>query len=402
MSLRALPPKQRLSRRWNHLRYVPLIILVIISIVAALVGAVVARQQNREAAQDALPAPLQTAVNTPTSTDGALPALCHPAVPAPARQPWLGSAADKAKAEAVWTNHQSELMHPYVLEKDGWVDWGDVQAANFSQAIGRRNLSTAEATKWHDHLAKLRDSLAALHTPLYIVVTPAKWDVYPQQLPSWAQKIRGSGPIDQLEVNYPDLPIVDLRAPLRAASVDHQTYSKTNSHWSDYGAWVGWRSIAECIDATSPGLAGISAAAIGGVSVEADANEFAPFGIPDPAPNRTVPDYTPALGPVTVTTSDGTTSTVAGNTPTDLLKLPSETTTTTAQTRHTALFVRDSFGSALSIPLQQSFTRTWQVRHNLDGPLNTQPDIAGLAKQYRPDVVILQIAERHLNFVPSS
>jgi hypothetical protein len=109
-----------------------------------------------------------------------------------------------------------------------------------------------------------------------------------------------------------------------------------------------------------------------------------------------------ALKPVTVTTNDSVTATVAGTTPTDLLKLPAETTTADSQTAHTALFVRDSFGSSLSIPVMQSFARTWQVRHNLDGAPSTQPDIPALAKEHHPDVVILQIAERHLNFPPST
>ncbi len=400
MSLRELPPKQSLSQRWNRLRYVPLIILVTLALVAAIIGAVTSHRQAAAAAKPPSPASIQSSLSS--KTVGALPSVCHPAVQAPHQQPWLGSASDKAKAEAVWNAHQAELSQPYVLEKDGWVDWGDIQAANFSQALGRRNLSTVEATQWHDHLAKLRDSLAAMNIPLYVVITPAKWDVYPQQLPDWAQKIRGSGPLDQLEASFPDLPIVDIRAQLRTASETHQTFSKTNSHWTDYGAWVGWQAISQCIVTTSPRLSGLSAPAIDGVTISADANEFAKFGIPNPAPNVTTPIYVSALKPVTIRTNDSVTATVAGTTPTDLLKLPAETTTAGSQTPHTALFVRDSFGSSLSIPVMQSFARTWQVRHNLDGAPSAQPDIPGLAKEHHPDVVILQIAERHLNFPPSS
>ena len=62
--------------------------------------------------------------------------------------------------------------------------------------------------------------------------------------------------------------------------------------------------------------------------------------------------------------------------------------------------LRDSFGNAHSVPVQQAFARTWQVRHNFDSKPSTQPDIAALAAKDHPSVVILQIAERHLNFPP--
>jgi hypothetical protein len=384
------------------LRYVPLVILVIVSLIAAIVGSFVAQRQNEAAAKAARPAPISSPLSRPSGKTSALPALCHPPVSAPAQQPWLSTPEKRASAEAVWAAHQSELTQPYVAEKDGWYDWGDVQAANFSQAVGRRYLTTAEAGRWHDHLAKLRDSLSAMKIPLVIVVTPAKWDVYPEKLPDWAQGIRGSGPLDQLLGSYPDLPIVDLRAPLREASKQNQTYSKTNSHWTEYGAWVGWKAISQCINATFPAVGGLASPAIDGISLTADHNEFAPYGVADPAPNWTVPDYTEPLNPVAVTDKTGATSTVSGDTQTDLLSLPAETRGEASQTGHTALFVRDSYGNALSIPLQQSFARTWQVRHNLDSAPNTQPDIAALAREHHPDVVILQITERHLNFVPTS
>ncbi|WP_354569144.1 hypothetical protein [Glaciihabitans sp. UYNi722] len=377
-------------------------VLVVIALIAAVVGNVVAHRQDAAAAKAARPAPVSSSVSKSTGESSALPTLCHRSIKAPAQQPWLGTPDARARAEAVWTAHQPDLTQPYVAEKDGWYDWGDVQAANFSQALGRRYLTTAEATRWHDHFAALRDSLSALKIPLVIVITPAKWDVYPEKLPDWAQAIRGSGPLDQLLAGYPDLPIVDLRNPLRKASEEHQTYSKTNSHWTDYGAWVGWKSIAACIDATLPATGGLSAPTIDGVSVTADHNEFAPYGIADAAPNWTVPDYATPLRPVVVTDHTGAMSTVSGDTPTDLLSLPAETRTESSQTDHTALFVRDSYGNALSIPLQQSFAQTWQVRHNLDSTPDTQPDIPALAREYHPDVVILQITERHLNFVPAS
>jgi alginate O-acetyltransferase complex protein AlgJ len=395
VSLRELPPGQKPTpERWARVRFVPLIALLVLALVSAVMGAVVL---NREAVHSAGP----SATASAGAKSDLLPSQCHLPVPAPASEPWSGSNDAKARAEQTWSDHSSELTTPYVAEKDGWYDWGDIQAANFSQAVGKRYLSADEEARWHSYLSNVRDGLAKLKIPLYIVITPAKWDVYPDVLPDWAQQIRGSNSLDRLISNYPDLPIIDIRNPLRAASASSQTFSKTNSHWTDYGAWVGWKAISGCIAASDPSLSGLSASPSDGVQISADHNEFAPFGISDPPANWTSPEYSSPLSDVVVSMQDGTSSTVSGATPTDLLSLPASTTTANAQVQSSALVVRDSFGNALSVPIQQSFARTWQVRHNFDGKADSQPDIVALARTHRPNVVILQIAERHLNFVPA-
>jgi hypothetical protein len=341
------------------------------------------------------PAPI---TGTPSASGPGLPSVCHPAVTPPPHQLWLTPQA--SKAQAVWDAHADDLTEPYVTGKNGWVFWNDVQANNFSQAVGRRTLSNQEAAQWHTYLSDVQAQLAAKKIPFYVVVTPAKWDVYPQELPQWAQDIRGSGPLDQIEHQFPDLPIVDLRTPLREASKSNPVFSKVNSHWTDYGAYVGWETMAKCINDVSPSIGPVSAPASSGVTLGPQSNEFATYGIPNPAkPDWTVPNYSQPLAPVKVTDSAGKTTTVAGTVPTDLSLLPVSTTTKDAQTNKSALVLRDSFGNGMSVFLQQSFAKTWQVRHNFDDPTHI-PDVGALVTAHKPDVVILQISERHLNFPP--
>ena len=236
----------------------------------------------------------------------ALPEQCHPAVePAPA-EPWLDG--DPAAAEAIWQAHAAELAGPTVLGEDGWVFWGDVQNQNFSQAVGRRVLSEAETADWADHLRGMRDTLAEQGIPLYIMITPAKWSVYPEDLPLWAQEIRGSGPLDQLIHAAPDLPIIDSRTQLRQASTEHQTFSRVNSHWTDYGAYVAWDSAAACIAAVTPELGDLAPPEMDGVVAPVDDNEFAPYGFANAVPDWTTPVFTEPLAPVTIVSGAGETT----------------------------------------------------------------------------------------------
>jgi hypothetical protein len=375
---------------------VPLIILTVLGVIAIGGGYYIHKRIQATVPAPTNPAPITGRPFVPTSS-AALPAICQPKVQQPAHQFWLDGEA--AKAQAVFDAHADDLKQPYVVGKDGWTFWNDVQAQNFSQAVGKRVLSNQEATQWHTYLKRLQDSLAAKHIPLYVAITPAKWDVYPQDLPDWAQKIRGSGPLDQLLHQYPDLPIIDMREPLRDASKLHPVYSKVNSHWTDYGASIGWTAMSQCINAATPALGPLSTPLSGGVTLAPDINEFASYGITNATPDWTVPAYSEPLKPVTVTSEDGISKVVKGTTPTDESLLPLRTTTPGAQSKHSALVLRDSMGNGLSVFLQQSFHTTWQARHNFDDPSHI-PDIPALVTKHKPDVVILQIAERFLNFPP--
>lgn len=392
MSLRELPPGQSDNLdRWRHLRYVPLVILLVLAIIATVVGLWVERTAA-PVAGPVVPEPSASA------DAGRLPDECSPAVEAPASQAWSGNAA--AASEQVWSSNAAETANAYVLGRDDWVFWGDIQNNNFSQAIGRRFLSADELAAWHSYFADLDAQLSAEGIELYIVVAPAKWAVYPDELPAWTDDIRGSGPLDQLMAAGGDLPLVDLRAQLQDASAEAQTYSRVNSHWTSFGAYEGWNAIASCITANQPEVA-LSSIALADVATSGGFNEFEPYDIAD-TEDWTEPEFTEPLLPVELTAKDADPETVPGDRWTTFDDLPAETNTVGAQADASLLFVGDSFGIVMSPYLQQAFTHTRQVRHNLDGDPSIQPDIATLALATRPDVVIVEITQRHLNAPPTS
>jgi SGNH hydrolase-like domain, acetyltransferase AlgX len=389
MSLRELPPDQSVNRsRWRKVRYVPLSLLVIVAILAAAVGFIISRT----------PPPAVTEVADPAPVVQRLPEVCQPPIPSPASEPWQGEAS--TVSEQTWVDHADEMTEAYIAGQDGYVFWGDIQAANLSQAIGRRSLSPEELQQWRTYIQELDANLSAEGVELYVVVTPAKWDVYPEELPGWAGEIKGSGPLDQLMAAGVDLPLIDLRAQLRTAAVENPVYSRVNSHWTEYGAYVGWNAITKCIVANQPELDSLQPLPITGVSVGEDQNEFANYGIVNPQPDWTVPEFASPLLPFTRTSAREASVVEPGFTRTELDDLPAETVTEGAQSGESVLVVRDSFGSSLSVYFQQAFEKTNQVRHNFDGDRNQQPDVMTLANAYKPDMIILQIAQRHLNFPP--
>lgn len=395
MSLRELPPGQDTSRRATSVfkyRYVPIVALLLVAIVLTAGGFFVRRQLA------ALPPPAPSLAHAApivgAAASGSFAAACRTPVSPPTQQPWLGGAA--AKAEAVWQAHAADRSKDYVVGTDGYVDWNDRVDMNLSQAIGRRVLSDAEAKAWSSYLTSVQAKLKAMGIPFYVVIGPAKWQVYPQKLPEWAQGIRGSGPMDQLLASNPSLPIIDVRGDLRAASASDPVYSRVNSHWTDYGAFVGWAAIARCLNTVAPQLGPFAQPAVSSVSIGGDLSEFAPFGVKNPVPDWTIPVYSKPLLPFALTKKDGLTKEVEGITRSGLLDLPLSTTTAGAQSSKSLLLIRDSMSDSLSIPVQQAFEQTWQVQHYLFDPAQTAK-IVDLSSQLHPSVVILEFAERYLN-----
>ncbi|GAA2171712.1 hypothetical protein GCM10009846_06580 [Agrococcus versicolor] len=379
--------------RLRGLRYVPLVMLVVVALVLTVVGFFVQRSLQAQWAEEAAPVALPAEVGATS-----LAASCTPEVVQPEAQPWLSGDPDAvAAATAEWDAHAGEIAQPWIQGQDGMVFWSDVQAMNMSQAVGRRVLSQAEIDTWASFLSTLEADLAADDVALFVSIAPAKWDVYPELLPEWMQEIRGSGPLDQMLAVHPELPWIDVRQTLRDANATAPTFADTNSHWTDYGAAVAWQQMATCMAESDPAMAALAPPTIVDVEQQDPSNEFATYGVPD-SDDFVGPVLGETLGDVELT-SGASTQTVAGDAYVGLEALPASTRNDAAQLDMTALILRDSMGTALAPYWQDAFAETVQARHNVDAPADI-PDIGALVDEHAPQVVILEIAERHLTFPP--
>lgn len=382
-------PSPRWWRRW---RDVPLIILAILSLAAAIVGWVT---QYRIDAAGAEPAPVAIA---PGAEFDDAASVCRPELPVPDSQPWIDP---DGAAAATWQANADELASPVVLGRDGWAFYNDQIEENFSQAVGRRYLTVAEVTAWHNYFSTLDNALTDQGIELSIQISPSASSVYPEQLPEWTDEIVGSTPMDQFLAASPDLPIVDFRPDLRAAAQANAVYTPVNSHWTDWGGYVAWQTYAACHDTMYPDADSVWIPAVAGVDSVGIYNEYAGYGVADAEPAWTAPDFSETFAEVSVTSGDGTTSVVNGEATVALEALPASTITDGARSSRQALILRDSMGSALSPYWGQEYAKTWQIQHRYDDWSNP-PNYRALVDQYRPDVVIVQLAERHLVNAPKT
>ncbi|SDH81703.1 alginate O-acetyltransferase AlgX-related protein [Agrococcus jejuensis] len=389
-SLRELPPDQEIrGSRWKRLRLVPLSILVVLAVAAAAAGGIWHAQH-----------PLGSGVPVSTGEPGTgLPDACTPAFDRalPGGDPW---GADADASEAVFQSHAAEVEGPAVAGQDGQWFFGDANWHDFSQSLGREPLSDERIEAWYAYLNNMRSELDAIDVPLYVVVAPAKWEILHEDLPEWAQPLRGEVRIDQLMQAHPDLPFVDVRAALASAQQETDTYTPLNSHWTPFGAYAAFQTVADCLGAADERMDAIQPPTIEGVTFSNDYDEFGPLGQQvTVGQDWTTPIYAESRGEMTATLNDGSVQQLPVESPLDMLQLPATTQNPNAQVDLSALMIRDSTGNAMGPMLQDAFAETTQIRHFLDEPAN-MPDVVQAATDSGADVAILVLTERYLDIVP--
>jgi alginate O-acetyltransferase complex protein AlgJ len=135
-------------------------------------------------------------------------------------------------------------VHNVVAGKDGWYFYtGDDLLNDFRGLVP---LTDQQIISWKENLVGKRDWLAKRGIHYLFVVIPNKQTIYPEYLPDYFQKAKGTTRLEQLTQylkKNSDVEILDLRPELFNAKSKGQLYAKTDTHWNDYGAFVGYRKM---------------------------------------------------------------------------------------------------------------------------------------------------------------
>lgn len=391
-SMRTVEQEHPRSRAMRVAHFVPLSLLM-----AAVIGMSVLGLQARGADQAAA-SQLREKVLTQPSQQSSLPDSCvssefssHPA------DIWTGEST--AASETEFAAHP-EVFGMRVEGRDGFDFWGDEQSNNFSQALGRAPWLDEQLAQWLAYFSELDDRLQQDGRDLVIVVAPAKWELYRENLPEWADELQGKTHLEQFLEHSGDLPVVDVRDAMQSAKQDAPVYSAVNTHWSPYGAYAAWEQTVTCASALYPGSlwSRVEVPEATGVALSTAPNEFAPFG-DSSTPEDWATPVMPASEPVksTVTGADGVEKAGPADGTVGLLDMPARTES--ASGLGTALIMRDSTGEALAPAWASAFQHTCQARHNLDYP-ELRPDIVGQAEECDADTVLFVFTERYFSQPP--
>lgn len=147
--------------------------------------------------------------------------------------------------------------HAVTLGKEGWL-----YLANDKSTEDWRNVepfTESELGQWRAMLEERHNYCAGRGIPYLFVVAPSKYDVYPEYMPDRLTRVGADCRLDQLKAYLKrggsPVTVVDLREPLLAAR-DHgdvRLYQKTDTHWNDRGAWIGYAAMMAAVRARVPG-----------------------------------------------------------------------------------------------------------------------------------------------------
>jgi alginate O-acetyltransferase complex protein AlgJ len=141
-----------------------------------------------------------------------------------------------------------------VLGRDDWLYYGDIELKYYRtiKPFGPRQLE-----RWRSLLESRRDWLAARSIPYLVVIPPNKSTIYPEHMPAVYNKVEPRSRLDQLLAHLrarSTVVVVDLRARLFAAKSKHQVYYRTDTHWNNRGAYIGYTAIIEALAKWFPDL----------------------------------------------------------------------------------------------------------------------------------------------------
>jgi len=288
-----------------------------------------------------------------------------------------------------------------VLGKEGWMFDRDTV-----QYYSAAPLSAEALEKWRRFIEERQRFVAAKGYPFLLVFAPLPSTIYPEYLPEVVRHEPRESRLDQLVAHlrtHSTIPIADLRESLRAAKDTERLYQRTDTHWNELGAYLGYTQIMNSLAAQFPELQPLPRSAFDVQEHKAPGGDIAKLmGLGDLFPEQRF----------TFARRGGAAAHVAQWFPEDS-RIPMGFSMRTGDaTKPRAIVYHDSFTFESLYPfLAENFSEVWfHWNHYFDPDLGVKlysskrkqefswrPQAEpGLNGTDRPVIVILQIAERQL------
>jgi hypothetical protein len=265
------------------------------------------------------------------------------------------------------------------MGEDGWLFLAGERS---TECYRRTDLFTdADLESWRRGLERRQTWLAARGAAFFFVIAPDKETIYGEKMPAMLTQVAPRSRLDQL-VDYlrerSTVRIVDLRSALLAGKNDGRIYNKTDTHWNDQGAFLGYRELMRQVGQVVP-----TARVLGWDDFDVsrrltDGMDLTwQLGLSDVFREERIELKPKRPLPITTPDQNDLTPIMVGDRGTG---------------RPAVVVFRDSFFTNVVPWLAESFGRgvyLWQDRFD-----------AGVVKQVDPKIVIQEIAERKLMLEP--
>ncbi len=267
-----------------------------------------------------------------------------------------------------------------VFGKDDWLFYAGDNSIELYR--NQRPLSTLQLEDTRVALQRRARAMEAAGRPYLFVIVPDKHTIYPEMMPTYMSRRDMPSQFDQVVAvaEASGLPVLDLRAALRQGKTDLPVYYKDDSHWSAWGAYLGYRRIMAALPLPDLPVIDLEARQFSVMSDHAGdlarmagltRRETTPIAAPADRCAYTVTAFQPVVGD-------------------DIMMRR----TLCPHAKHKLMFVGDSFSEGLVAYLSRSFGEVVYVARSGFKPSR---QIVPLIEREAPDLVIEELAERHLD-----
>jgi len=139
-----------------------------------------------------------------------------------------------------------------VVGKQGWLFMHEAGLGESTVDYYRsaRLFSRRELAHWKRVLEERRQWLSDRGIRYLFLIAPNKNTIYPENMPGNIRRVRPYSRMDQLISylnKYSSVPAPDVRKALLRAKKNYPVYSRTDTHWTEYGAYIAYREIMKYI-----------------------------------------------------------------------------------------------------------------------------------------------------------
>jgi hypothetical protein len=121
---------------------------------------------------------------------------------------------------------------------------------------GKRPYTIEQLGAIAGQLRQITAAVRASGAVLVIAIAPDKQTIYPEYLPAWRRPAPGTASrLDQfweMAKALPDVPLVDLRAPLLPVRTSEQLFYPSDTHWNLRAGFLAYQAISRAIAAQEP------------------------------------------------------------------------------------------------------------------------------------------------------
>jgi hypothetical protein len=290
-----------------------------------------------------------------------------------------------------------------IIGKSGWLFLGDAHGRTISlrrsgaglqevKDIEKIGAATLAWQAWFKHQGV---------SQYRIMLGPDKETIYSEFLPDWAQPAATS--VTDMLLTHTGAGIyIDTRAALRAAKGEfpEALYYQNNTHWNSLGAWVAFRAFSQQFAPSEPGLRWLAENQVRISRIYQDpGGDLARFlRLQNVLSDQEVSveiSGEPAIETEQYDFETGRLLASDGNPRIGAPQRPLLVKSKNALNQNRVLWLRDSFGVAMSPFMAASFAQTLQLHYSAANPVL----LAQLVERFKPDYVFVTVVERDSRLV---